>query len=221
MKVVPLMIALVLTLTGCDTAEAETLVPGVTPDSPDINFGQIPGGLPAGFYDEAEENVSVAVERYIAMSDEITAAGASDISSMEALVSPEWWETERAGFSHFVENSLRTVGTSQVSRFLVQSARITPEDTVEVGAIACIDTTGVFHLPVDAPDPPEVLWEWHPHYEDFEGDPAVWAEIEQFLEQPGLSWGAVEPVVFWFLGPAMDSLVLTSSEPWWGVYPCV
>ena len=126
MKVVPLMIALVLTLTGCDTAEAETLVPGVTPDSPDINFGQIPGGLPAGFYDEAEENVSVAVERYIAVSDEITAAGAADISSMEALVSPEWWETERAGFSHFVENSLRTVGTSQVSRFLVQSARITP-----------------------------------------------------------------------------------------------
>lgn len=72
MKVVPLMIALVLTLTGCDTAEAETLVPGVTPDSPDINFGQIPGGLPAGFYDEAEENVSVAVERYIDVSDEIT-----------------------------------------------------------------------------------------------------------------------------------------------------
>ena len=60
------------------------------------------------------------------MSDEITAAGAADISSMEALVSPEWWETERAGFSHFVENSLRTVGTRQVSGFLVQSARTTP-----------------------------------------------------------------------------------------------
>ena len=221
MKAIPLLIATVIMLTGCGMAESETVVPGVAPDTSEINFGLIPGGLPAGFYDDAEKHAGLAVERYIAVSDAITSTGATDISAMKNLVSPEWWETERSGFAHFVDNSLRTVGTSDVSRFLVQSARMTPGDMVEVGAIACIDTTGVFHLPVDAIDPPEEVWQWHPHYEDFEGDPGVWEEIEQFLEQPGLSWGTMEPVVFWFLGPAMESLVLTSSEPWWGVYPCV
>jgi len=123
MKVVPLMIALVLTLTGCDTAEAETLVPGVTPDSPDINFGQIPGGLPAGFYDEAEEYVSVAVERYIAMSDEITTAGAADISPIEVRFTPvayrwSWGDgsdsvTTRAG-SAWGAKQFSPTGTSHV-----------------------------------------------------------------------------------------------------------
>ncbi len=117
------------------------------PETSEINFGLIPGGLPAGFYDDAEEHAGPAVERYIGVSDAITSAGATDISAMKALVSPEWWETERTGFSHFAENSLRTVGTSDVSRFLVQSARITPDDMVEVGAIACIDTTGCSIFP--------------------------------------------------------------------------
>ena len=70
-------------------------------------------------------------------------------------------------------------------------------------------------------DPPESLWEWHPHYEDFEGEPSQWAKIEAFLESPDVSWGSPEAVVFWFEGPTMASLLLTSSEPWWGVYSCV
>jgi hypothetical protein len=143
MKAHSLLITVAITLTGCGMAESETVVPGVAPDNSEINFGLIPGGLPEGFYDDAEEHAGQAVERYIAVSDAITSTGATDISAMKALVSPEWWETERSGFSHFVDNSLRTVGTSEVSRFLVQSARITPDDMVEVRAIACIDTTGV------------------------------------------------------------------------------
>ncbi len=55
MKAIPLVIATVIMLTGCGMADSETVVPGVVQDASEINFGLIPGGLPAGFYDDAEE----------------------------------------------------------------------------------------------------------------------------------------------------------------------
>jgi hypothetical protein len=221
MKQLLLATCMLVALAGCNTLQQEVVLPGQTPSTPQILLGHVPGGLPAGFSRDAESVTREAVLDYIALSDQITAAGGVNAQAMVPLVSPEWWVSEQDGFSYFVEKGLRTYGTSEVTTFLVQSARITSLDTVEVGVIACVDTTAVFLLPGQAADPPESVWQWHPHYEDFEGDSTQWAAIEVFLEQPGLSWGSPEPVVFWFEGPTMDSLVLTSSELWWGVYPCV
>lgn len=221
MKPLLLLSVALVSVTGCQAPDATTVAPGPGSPQSEILFGHIPGGLPEGFYDDAEASARAAVVRYIGLSDQITAAGALDTAAMAPVVSSEWWLAEQEGFAYFVDEGLRSVGTSEVSHFVVQSARLTSGGMVEVGAIACVDTTGVFVLPLDAPDPPESIWQWHPHYEDFDGDPAQWAELEAFLEQPQLSWGSPEAVVFWFEGSRMDSLVLTSSEPWWGVYPCV
>jgi len=210
-----------LVLGGCDSVPSDTVLPGVASTTPGVLLGHVPGGLPADFYDRARDATSEAVSAYIALSEEITGSGGADPERLRLLVSPEWWPAEKAGFAYFGDQGLRTLGTSDVSRLLVQSARITAEGTIEVGVIACVDTTSVLILPLDSADPPESLWEWHPHYEDFEGEPSQWAQIEAFLESPDLSWGSPEAVVFWFEGPTMTSLLLTSSEPWWGVYSCV
>ena len=216
----PLLALTLLVLGGCQNVPTETVFPADT-TAPEILLGHVPGGLPADFYDRVRDATDKEVRAYVALSDEITASGGVDPLSLRPLVSPEWWPAEEEGFAYFGDRGLRTLGTSQVSRVLVQSARLTAEDTTEVGVIACVDTTSVLVLPSDSADPPEILWEWHPHYEDFEGEPSQWAQIEAFLESPDVSWGSPAAVVFWFEGATMDSLVLTSSEPWWGMYSCV
>lgn len=210
-----------LALVGCQTLEQEIVLPGVDDPPPAVLLGHVPGGLPADFYEDAAEVTNEAVLRYVALSDQITAEGGVNPQSMKPLVSPEWWVVEREGFAYFVEEGFRTQGTSEVSQFLVQSARLTPNDTVEVGVIACVDTTDVIVFPTESPDPPEIIWQWHPDYEDFEGEASDWVAIEEFLDDPRVSWGSPQAVVFWFEGPTMDSLVLASSEPWWGVYSCL
>jgi hypothetical protein len=86
--------------------------------------------------------------------------------------------------------------------------------------IACVDSTQVFVLPALSPDPPDDVWGWHPHYEDFDGDLESWGVIEAFLEDPEVSWGELRAVVYWFEGATPDTLLLEVSEVWWGVYPC-
>lgn len=220
MKPILILTLSVLALTGCNSVPSETVLPSDTTD-PEILLGHVPGGLPADFYDRARASTGEAVRAYVALSDDISATGGADPERLRALVAPEWWPAEQEGFAYFGDQGLRTLGTSVVSGVLVQSARLTAEDTIEVGVIACVDTTPVLVLPSESADPPESLWDWHPHYEDFEGEPSQWAQIEAFLESPDVSWGSPEAVVFWFEGPSMGSLLLTSSEPWWGVYPCV
>lgn len=221
MKPLVLISLALFVLTGCQTLEQEIVLPGVNDPSPPILLGHVPGGLPADFYEDAAEVTREAVLGYVALSDQITAEGGVNPQSMKPLVSPEWWVVEQEGFAYFVEEGFRTQGTSEVSQFLVQSARLTPSDTVEVGVIACVDTTEVIVFPTESPNPPEILWQWHPDYEDFQGEASDWAAIEDFLEDPRVSWGSPQAVVFWFEGPAMDSLLLSSSEPWWGVYSCL
>jgi hypothetical protein len=210
-----------LVLGGCQSVASETVLPGIENTTPEILLGHVPGGLPADFYDRARDATSDSVRAYISLSDEITASGGMGSERLRPLVAPDWWPSEQQGFAYFGDQGLRTLGTSAVSRLLVQSARLTAQDTIEVGVIACVDTTGVLILPADSADPPESLWEWHPHYEDFQGEPAQWAQIEAFLDSPDVSWGSPEAVVFWFKGPTTGSLLLTSSQPWWGVYSCV
>ena len=220
MKLLLTLTLSLLSLAGCQTLEKEIVLPGTDDPSPEILLGHVPGGLPADFVEDAAIVTGEAVLAYVALSDQITAQGGANSHLMAPLVSPEWWVSEQEGFAYFVSEGLRTQGTSEVLQFLVQSARVTPRDTVEVGVIACVDTTGVLVFPIESPDPPDILWQWHPHYEEFEGEASQWANIEEFLDDPRVSWGSPEAVVFWFEGPTMDTLVLSSSEPWWGVYSC-
>ena len=209
-----------LTLSGCQSVATEVVVPGVESAPPTVLLGHVPGGLPPGFLDQVRDVAADLVVNYLTRSENITADGGANPERIQGTVAPEWWPAEREGFEYFVVNNLRTVGVSEVSRVLVQSARITPTNTVEVGVIACVDSTQVFVLPALSPDPPDAVWEWHPHYEDFDGDLESWEAIETFLGNSLISWGELRAVVYWFEGPTLDSLLLEASEVWWGVYPC-
>ena len=220
MKSLVLLVVPILALGGCQFVDRESVAPG-SDSAPDaLLLGHVPGGVPEGFFEDARDASEDVLRRYIQVSESITAQGGGQSEPMRELVTPEWWSSEVDGFEYFQDENLRTVGESSLSRMLVQSARRTPANTIEVGVIACVDGTDLFVVPIDTPDPPESVWDWHPHYEDFEGAEAQWAEIEAFLTTPGVSWGSPEAVVFWFEGPTMGSLALASSEPWWGVYPC-
>jgi hypothetical protein len=207
-------------LGGCQVSEdtGHRLVPGNPMER--VLLGQVPGGVPAEFHDDALHHATQAVARYVEVSDLITTLGGVDPEPMRVLVSPHWWSSEVAGFEYFSQQRVRTLGQSAVSSILLQSARTTPDGITEVGVIACVDTTSLFVLQHDTPDPPAEVWQWHPHYEDFAGEPSSWLAIEAFLETPGVSWGSHEAVVFWFEGAHLSSLVLVGSEPWWGVYSC-
>lgn len=218
MKLSLVVVWLVLLMGGCQGPEADVVAPADEGDT--VLLGHVPGGLPEEFLDDAGEHSRAALQRYIELSDSISARGGQGASELRPWVSPEWWASERDGFVFYEETDSRTLGTSEVSRFRVQSARVTPRETIEVGVIACIDTTQVFVLPEQLEDPPALLWEWHPDYEDFAGDSGEWTDIDRFLSHPDVSWGSAEPVVFWFEGPTMASLLLSSSSPWWGVYSC-
>jgi len=75
-------------------------------------------------------------------------------------------------------------------------------------------------LPAEYADPPDVVWLWHPAYEDFEGDDQDWRSLEAYLAQPGLTWGEERAVQAWLVGEDVGSLVIDSWEQWWGVYEC-
>jgi hypothetical protein len=220
MKVSLAIVWSILLVGGCQGPEGEVVAPAENENPDTVLLGHVPGGLPEAFLEDASEHSRVALQRYIELSDAISAQGGEGASELRPWVSPEWWPSEQESFAFYEETGSRSLGSSQLSRFLVQSARFTPRGTVEVGVIACVDTTDVFVLPVELRDPPALLWEWHPDYEDFPGGPAEWADIEGFLSHPDVSWGSAEPVVFWFEGPDLASLLLTSSSPWWGVYSC-
>ena len=179
-----------------------------------------PGVCPLIFSTPPLQAALAATTTYLEVSDQITASGGGDPRAMRTLVSDTWWPEEEAAFAYYTDQDLRTLGETTVSDLVVQTAYVRVDGNYEIGVIGCVDSTGVFVLPEDAPEPPAEVMRWHPHYDDFEGTAEESAIIEEFLSLEGLSWGSRHAVVFWFEGPRLSDLALDSSEQWWGVYSC-
>jgi hypothetical protein len=210
-------LSLVLVVAGCSAAD---VTPGVlVSGEPEVYVQQVEGGYPEGFLEEVTVVAGNLLTSYVETSDRITSRQ-QDAHTLRPLVTAQWWEQEQEGFRYFETHNLRTLGTSTLSRILVSSARTTPEGLIEVGAIACVDSTSVFVFSAELPDPPAELWDWHPHYEEFAGDEQARADIESFLSHPTVSSGSHEAVMWWLEGDTIEELRIDSSEPWWGVYSC-
>lgn len=205
-------------ISGCEAPELQ--VTEVSGDITGLSQWAPERLLPANFYDLALEEASVVVGSYLATSDAITSEGGKSWQPISSLVSERWLSEEQEGFRYFEREGLRSIGETTFDSLIVQSAHITLDQQVEVGILACIDGTGVFVLPTDYDDPPEILWQWHPAYEDFEGDEGQWEQLEEYLSQPGVTWGEERAVQAWLVGEAVHSLVIDSWEQWWGVYEC-
>jgi hypothetical protein len=177
--------------------------------------------LPEDFYARAEVAALVVLTNYLATSDVITQEAGQNPTRMSRWVTPEWLEQELEGFRYYTKSSERTVGQSVVERAVVQLARITPEDILDVGVMACVDTTAVLLLPANTPDPPEEVLRWHPRYEEFDGTEEEWAVIEEFFATVPVRLGDRRTIVFWLVGESFDTLLVDSSEEWWGTNECL
>lgn len=214
----PTVIALLAStlLLGCTPAELRPVIPLVETEAPTLVSAQ----LPEDFYAQAEVAALGLITNYLATSDQITKDVGLNPDRMSRWVSPEWLDKELEGFRYYQETQERTVGDSAVDSAVVQLARITPEDTLDVGVMACVDTTAVLVMPPDTPDPPNEVLAWHPHYDDFDGSDQDWAVIEDFFATVPVRTGDRRAIVFWLIGDTLDTLVVDSSEEWWGINEC-
>ena len=207
-------------LVGCQAVEEDVIAPDGELTQTLETTAMPARQLPPDFLERASVSAQTQVERYLELSDQITENGGADPEAMATVVSAQWLPEEMTGFAYYEQEGLRTWGRTGLSKVLVQSAHVRLDSLIEVGVIACVDSSGVFVLPLESENPPEIVLQWHPHYEDFEGGDNEWTVLEEFLGQPGLTWGPNEAVVFWLLGESLEQLVVDSSEQWWGVYPC-
>lgn len=209
--------ALSLVLVAC---EAPVTLPETGGSDEPRSLVQPRRELPPSFFDDAHQQAEGVIDRYLSTTDAITAAGAADVTAIESVVSASRLPEESQGFESYLTRGLRSIGTTSAHSLVVQNAHITLEGAIEVGVMVCVDGTDLFVIPADYEDPPEVVWQWHPAYEDFEGDPGEWEAIERYLSQPDVRWGSAVAIQAWLVGETLNSLVIDSWEPWWGVYEC-
>ena len=227
--VIPVFIVL---LAGCSPATIPLSDPGeILPESavaeptphPAVSVGEADdfGLASASVSDVAKQ----AVARYFAATDAIGSDGGVDVMPMKSLVTPQWFPTEQEGFASYQNRRIRTVGATEFDHFAVQSARVTLEGSVEVAVFVCVDSSRVWVVDREAPDPPEGLTEWLALASDT--DEAVAEPTSEQLEswQPYLDqWQPVagfrEPIVIWLTGPSAQELLVDGTENWRGHHPC-
>lgn len=209
--------ALAFLLVACETP---VILPETGGNTEPLSLVQPRRELPPTFFEQAANGAEEVIDRYLSITDEITARGGTNTEPIKALVSPSWLIKEREGFESYQTRGLRSVGSTSAHSVVIQNAHITLEGAIEVGAMVCVEGTDLFVIPAEYDDPPEVVWQWHPDYEDFEGEDSDWEDIEQYLSQPDVTWGTAVAIQTWLVGESFESLVIDSWEPWWGVYEC-
>lgn len=165
----------------------------------------------------AEETVAA----YLALTDTIGAEGGHSVEPMRALVTTDWFPREQDGFRHYQDRRIRTIGQTRFDQFAIQSARVSVSGQLEVAAFLCVDSTGVWVVDAEAPEPPEDLLQW---LHDGAHQEAVTDEqLEQwqpYLDQVQPVAGKREPIVVWLVGDTVTSLRIDGTENWRGAHPC-
>ena len=191
-----------------------------TPLAPALSERDRQTAVPDDFYNVARIGAEKAIRGYLERSDIITQDSGSQPQRMKPLVTESWYPWEEKGFEYFSRTGDRTVGETTFDDPVLQLARLTPSGVYDVGVIGCVDTTRIFVLPESEPNPPDLVLEGHPGYELFDGDDAAWAEIDAFYNGTTARWGDRRAIVFWLVGDTLDTLLIDSSEEWWGVQEC-
>ena len=209
-----LVLVVLLLCAGCTVEESvdiptrsETSVPLATPASPVS-------------YDVAEEEARDLLERYLSLTDTITSETGVKPERIRDVVSDEWWLTEQSDFEAYRSKEERTVGETTFDSLVLQVARVTVDDTLDLSVFACVDSSGVFVLGPGVVDPPPEVLAVHPHYGEFSGTDEERAIIDSYFLDNEVRFGQRQPVVFWLTGEDLDSLVIDSQEQWWGEHPC-
>lgn len=211
-----LCVAGVLSIAACSAVpgEAQTQVPPAPETA-----GPVVESLPEGFYDEAGGFAGRVIETYLATSDAITADRGEGPERMQKLVTSAWFPIEDDGFAYFRATGERTVGTSVLETFRVQLARRTPEGTLDIGVITCIDTTGIVVLSPEDPDPSQPVMDWLAKRQTSSALEDVEA-VGVYFDETSARPGDRRAVVFWLVGESLDQLLVDHTEQWWGVTLC-
>jgi hypothetical protein len=208
-------------LVGCVPPSVALEVPLSLQEAPGVaEVVLLERSLPVDFYDDALVHSLRVINAYLALSDLITSEEGAQPERMEKLVSAQWYSKEQEGFEHYRLHRERTSGATFFEDYVIQMVRITPEKTLDVGVFGCVDTSQVIVLAESHPELPELVSQWHPDYDGFDGDESEWEEITQFYELEGLRFGDRRAIIFWLTGETFDGLVVDNSSQWWGAHTC-
>jgi hypothetical protein len=165
---------------------------------------------------EAEQ----AVALYLQITDDVGSRGGTDAEAMAHVVTSQWWPREQVGFAEYENRGIRTIGRTRFDHFTVQSARLTAEGIVEVAAFLCVDSTSVWVIDRDSPDPPADLMAWLEGTTTVEPDDDTLIIWNEFADASGARPGFREPIIVWLIGIDERSLKVDSTENWRGAHPC-
>jgi hypothetical protein len=197
-------------LPGAQAVVEQEVAPSDWPEAPDPDFT-----------DTLTTVTTRILTDYLALTDTITAQGGEQASAMAALTTSTWFTSEQRGFDRYREDKLRTIGQTVFHSLVVQSLWEPGSGGVEVDVVACIDATGVWLLPADAPEPPEGLMEWiASESTTFEGEDEQWLAWSEYLDTYQPQPGVVEAVVVWLVGSDLNSLRVDGTANWEGGHSC-
>lgn len=191
-----------------DIALAESQVDPETPVTPVVH--------PLDVAAEAEQVVAL----YLQITDAIGSEGGVSTEGMSHVVTPEWLPRERAGFADYERRGIRTIGRTRFDHFSVQSARVNSEGDVEVAVFLCVDSTSVWVINRDSPEPPEDLSAWLEGTAVSEPEDDTFQSWGEYAELSGARPGFREPIIVWLTGGDEHSLRVDSTENWLGAHPC-
>lgn len=161
------------------------------------------------------------ISDYLALTDEIGAAGGEGAGAMARVVTTQWLATEESAFEGYRERRIRTIGTTTFDNFIIQSSRITAEGLVEVAAFLCVDSSNVWVVNKESPEPPEDFVVWLGAGDDrVEPTDERYEEWSAYLDEVAPVAGFREPILIWLLGTTIDTLVIDATENWVGNHPC-
>jgi len=136
--------ALAFLLVAC---EAPVILPETGGNTEPLSLVQPRRELPPTFFEQAANGAEEVIDRYLSITDEITARGGTNTEPIKALVSPSWLLKEREGFESYQTRGLRSVGSTSAHSVVIQNAHITLEGAIEVGAMVCVEGTDLFCYP--------------------------------------------------------------------------
>lgn len=216
----PFLLAL---LSGCSTPPPVIDLPQVAPTAEHPvesvvghDAQTVPLVHPLDVAGEAEQ----AVALYLQITDDVGSRGGEDAEAMAHVVTSQWLPREQAGFAEYENRGIRTIGRTRFDHFTVQSARLTAEGIVEVAAFLCVDSTSVWVIDRDSPDPPDDLITWLEGTNPGEPDDDSLIIWNEFADASGARPGFREPIIVWLIGKDERSLKVDSTENWLGAHPC-
>lgn len=172
--------------------------------------------------EDASHAAQQLVERYLSITDSITERGGKAPEEMSPVVTEDWLRTEYQGFVAYQQQQIRTIGRTTLTYSLLQSVRRLPDDGIELALFGCVDSTSVWVIPVDSPEPPEGLLDWlqsgSPAEEDHAEPPESWVDYQ---ERVSPRTGHQDPLVIWLEGEDLGTLRIASIDSWRGHHPCL